>query len=216
MGTEGPNFDGARPQASPPQQAPRLRRGRIAAWAVALVVLVAAGVLFWLRPSFDGSGCHPGGRVDVIGVPLRLCVDPAVWGPIVTTEPGKTSFGAGAEKIYFDSFGQRDVIPPERLSTLILRYSKQFATNNEDLSEVAERTATVAGRPWHVLQFASETADLVVYYYSAEGFGSAELFFMSFKPDVARRDALAAPILESVRFTAPEAAASVRRPGSGS
>jgi hypothetical protein len=209
MSGDGPNFEGSPPPASAGgTPAPRrVARGQIAAWAIALVVLIAAGTYFWLRPSFDGSGCHPGGRVDALHVPLTLCVDPAVWGPIITMEPGKTSFGAGAETIYFDSFGQRDAIPAEQLSALILRYSKQFATNNEDLSEVAERTARIGGRDWHVLQFASETADLVVYYYSAEGFGSAELFFMSFKPDVARRDALAGPILATVRFTDDEAPA---------
>jgi hypothetical protein len=202
MSVDGPNFEGSMPASGPrPPVPPRVRPGLVAVWALALVVLLAAGVWSWARPGFDGSGCHPGGRVDVLRVPLTLCVDPAVWGPIVTQEPGKTSFGAGADKIWFDSFGQREVIPPEQLSDLILRYSKQFATNNEDLSEVAERTAKVGGRDWHVLQFASETADLVVYYYSADGFGSAELFFMSFKPDVARRDALAGPILATVRFT---------------
>lgn len=203
------NFDGTRPPAAPPPSGQRpVRVAPIAAWVFAAVVLAGVCIYFWVRPSLDGSGCHPGGRVDVIGVPLMLCVDPAVWGAIVTMEPGKTSFGAGAEKIYFDSFGQREVIPASRLADLILRYSTQFATNNEEFSRAASGIVPIGGRPWHVLHFASETADLAVYYYSADGFGSAELFFMSFKPDVARRDALAGPLLQSVRFTAPAAGAS--------
>lgn len=202
MSAGGANFGGAMPPVQPGRTTarPPLGRGEIIGWAAALSVLLAGGLYVWLAPSIDSAGCRPGGRVDVAFVPLTLCVDPAIWGPIVTMEPGKTSFGAGAEKIYFDSFGQREVIPAAQLSQLILRYSKQFATNNEDLSEVAESVARVGGRDWHALHFASETADLVVYYYSSEGFGSAELFFMSFKPDVARRDALAAPILNSLRF----------------
>jgi len=168
-----------------------------------LAVLIVGVVAYpWLRPMLGRDTCHPGGQSNVLDVPLTLCVNPAIWGAIVTMEPGKTSFGNGAEKIYFDSFGQADPIPFEALPKLILNYSKQFATNNEDFSEVKEWTTELGGHTWRAMNFASQTADLVVYYYSDPKFGSAELFFMSFKPQITRRDQLADEILRTVTFTA--------------
>lgn len=92
------------------------------------------------------------------------------------------------------------MVPLEDFPKLILAYGHQFATNNETLEVVKEWTTELGGRTWRVIEYASQTADIVVYYYSAEGFGSAQLLFLSFKQDTARRDQLADPILQSVKF----------------
>ena len=60
---------------------------------------------------------------------------------------------------------------------------------------------TLGGKVWHMIDMQSDTASFVDYYYSAEGFGSAELLFLSFNDNVPRRDALAAPVVASVEFT---------------
>jgi hypothetical protein len=165
------------------------------------VVLVAYP---WLRPmlaKMAADGCHPGNKDNIREVAMTLCVNSRNWNEILTFEPGKTSFSAGGtEKIFFHTFGQLPAIPAAELPSLILEYSTQYATNDEKLEVIKQWPVTLAGRQWQAMEFASHTADLVVYYYSSAEFGSAELFFMSFKEDVAKRDALADPILKSISF----------------
>ena len=201
--SDGINWNGTLPPVTPGAPPPRRPSPVRYVWGLLIVLVFGIAVYPWLRPMLTRlDSCHPGGASTVIHVPLAVCLDPNVWSVIITYEPGKSSFGTG-DKIYFDTFGSRTVLAPDEFRTLILRYGKQFATNQEELSVVKEWTTEIGGRSWHALEYTSETADFVDYYYSADGFGSAQLLFQAFKPDAARRDQLAGPVLQSVKFVEP-------------
>lgn len=187
-----------------PSTVPRSRYRTL--WIVLAVVVFGIAVAPWLMPLgpmlFRPSDrCHPEGLPTVKVVALSVCVDPGAWSWFMPGQPSKQSYGNGREKIYFDTIGFEQAVPLPEFRAFILKGSEQYGTNKEPITVVSEREVTLGGRVWHALEMASQTSRFVDYYYSAEGFGSVQLFFLSFTENVARRDELAAPILASVTFT---------------
>ena len=178
---------------------PRFRR----LWILLGLVVLGVAVYPWVRPYLKTTSdhCRPEGLPTVRNVPLTVCVDPRIWSWFVPVQASKQSYGNGREKIYFDSIGFAEAHPEADLRAFIIKGANQYGTNKEVVEIVGERDVTLGGRPWHAIEFATHTAQFVDYYYSAEGFGTIQLFFLSFKENLARRDELAAQILNSIEFT---------------
>ena len=178
---------------------PRFRR----LWILLGLVVLGVAVYPWVRPYLKTTSDHfrPEGLPTVRNVPLTVCVDPRIWSWFVPVQASKQSYGNGREKIYFDSIGFAEAHPEADLRAFIIKGANQHGTNKEVVEIVGERDVTLGGRPWHAIEFATHTAQFVDYYYSAEGFGTIQLFFLSFKENLARRDELAAQILNSIEFT---------------
>lgn len=177
----------------------RWNRRLLGLLAVALALLMFP----WYGPAIFRSAdrCRPEGLPPVKNVPLTVCVDPGTWSWLETHQPVRQLYAEGPHKIYFDTLASREVFTPAEFRAAILRYVPMFATNGEPVHILSEGQERLGGRLWQVIEFATDTARLRDYYYSAPGFGSVQLSFLSFKEHVARRDELAGPILASVRFT---------------
>jgi hypothetical protein len=163
--------------------------------------MVVIALIPWLRPSFTGGDrCHPEGLPSVKVVKLDVCVNPSNWSWFFTPKATMQSYGAGPDKVYFDTIGFPDAYPADFLRSFIFDAAHQYATNKETLQVVDESDVTLGGKTWHKLDLLSDTSQFVFYYYSAEGFGTIQLFFLGFRENVKRRDELAAPVLASVKF----------------
>ena len=170
-------------------------------WVWIGVVVLGIAIWPWLPKSGVSDRCHPQALPTVKVVALDVCVNPSDWSWFMTPKTTLQSYGAGRDKVFFDSIGFPVAFGAAELRQSIFEGAHQYATNFEDLVVIGEGEVTLGGRTWQRLELASETSQFVYYSYSAEGFGTAELFFLSFKENVKRRDELAAPILASVKFT---------------
>jgi hypothetical protein len=198
--TVEPNFEGTRPPPRPTPAGPGPSKFR-GLWIALGLMVLAIALAPWLAPSFTGGDrCHPEALPSVKVVQLDVCVNPADWSWFFTPQATIQSYGAGRDKIYFDSIGFPDAYPADELRRFIFERAHQYATNQETLQVVSEGDVTLGGRTWRRLELASDTSQFVYYYYSAEGFGTVQLFFLGFKDNVRRRDELAAPVLASVTF----------------
>jgi hypothetical protein len=175
------------------------------------LAIVALGVVFGPRllPMLkSGDRCHPEGLPTVKNVALTVCVDPSTWSWLETHQRTRQMYAEGPHKIYFDTLATPQYLPQAEFRDFILTYVKQYATNNEEVQILGEGQATLGGRSWQFIEFSSDTGVFVDYYYSEPKFGSAQLFFFSFKEFLDQRKALAEPILASVQFTNKPAASS--------
>jgi hypothetical protein len=168
-----------------------------------LAAIVAVIVLYpVLRPVLKGGDrCHPEGLPTVKNVALTVCVDPSTWTWLDTHQATRQLYMEGPRKILFDSIASTGTVAMGELRALVIAYVDRYATNGEPVTILGEGDATLGGRPWRFIEFSSDTGYFVDYYYSAEGFGMAQLFFFSFKEHLEVRKALAQPILDSVTFT---------------
>lgn len=170
-------------------------------WIFLGLVVFGIALAPWLAPSFQGGDrCHPEALPSVKVVKLDVCVNPSNWSWFFTPKATMQSYGAGRDKVFFDTVAFPDAYGYDYLRDFIFDAAHQYATNEETLRVVSEGDITLGGRTWKKLDLISDTSQFVYYYYSAEGFGTVQLFFLAFVENVARRDELAAPILASVKF----------------
>jgi hypothetical protein len=181
-----------------PQSAVPRRRWPIVAGLAALVLaLGAAGLAWWmLRPQV--TTCDSPQQIAVSEVPLTLCLRGS-WAPTGATP---FQYDSADGKVQFRIVAQPDEIALPTFRDAIVQNAQRIAGDPAKIAVVKEGTMGVDGEAWRFIEFTNAgQAAFADYYYSSPGFGAVQLLFVSSVADVAIRNGLATPILNSVDDT---------------